>query len=108
MSPCQGSEGLRTRNYAWDKGYEDKGYEALSTNHSMGAGQPVAVQAATGRPTCGRQPPGAVGQDLLQLAVVRLMLKRPLRGDESGIQSRESVYRMPHSNQGRLVTHSVT
>ena len=108
MSPCQGSESLRTRNYAWDKGYEDKGYEAMSTNHSMGAGQLVAAQAATGRPMCGRQPLGAVEQDLLQLAVVRLILGGPLRGDESGIQSRESVYRMPHSNQGRLVTQSVT
>ena len=69
VSPCQGSEGLCTRNYAWDKGYVDKGYEAMSINHSMGAGQPVAAQAATGRPTCGRQPPGAVGQDLPQLVV---------------------------------------
>ena len=108
MSPCQGSECLRTRNYARDKGYEDKGYEALSTNHLMGAGQLVAAQAATGRPTCGRQPLGAVEQGLLQLAVVRLMLGGPLRGDKSGIQSRKSVYRMPHSNQGRLVTQSVT
>ena len=32
-----------------DKGYEDKGYEARTNNHSMGAGQLVAAQSATGR-----------------------------------------------------------
>ena len=103
MSPYQGSKSLRTRDYA-----RDKGYEAWTNNHSMETGQLIAAQVAIWRPTCGRQPLGAVKQDLLQLAVVRLMLNRPLQGDESSIQSCKSVYRMPHSNQGRLVTQSLT